>query len=662
MKHYLIIILFLCANILIAQEKNDSIPATNNKLDIVVKNTKAPAYRPTKNADEAIREGDKAAKAEYYENAINYFLAAQAFDESRRKEVTKRVGDAFKEITALKNKAEAALAEAIRQKKIADEQRIIAIKQTEIAVREKKAADIARDAAIESEKIAVAALAEAEKQTRIAIAQREIAKEQERIAIEQREIAEKQTRIAIRERARAERLRIEALSVAIAIKSSAMEYHSQDTLKALLALEAYNMQMTVNNDPNSTKKGLVSPEIYTGLHDAVIKVKGEKFDEVNKEDGAHNGAIRSIIPVNDKGFYTMGSDGKLIKWNIKSWDNPGKPIFELDIVQNKKNIDLAAAMHPDGEFLAIGGKFPQVEFINPSGSLFKKPNLGQKRHPNYTFEDIDEIELKGIYDLKFQGNTLYLLGKEGKLKSLNVKNKEVKLLKKLKQKAERMAVHPNGDMLAIGYTNGQIDIYDVSDFTTPKYEFKFKRFELANKNITALAFDETMNHLAFGTSDGHLSIIKPENGIYLLDSMKVRKPHELRVSSIDFKPYKSADGEQEVAMAAGNYDGTATVWQMSKFEKTTYEPLRFDDKGTWVTSLSFVKNANSPSKNKLIVGYFDGTLKFWDLDVKNLANDLMCTVESQFSTRPALLKVEIEKYQLSSLDIKVLRYAKCGNE
>ena len=698
---------------------------------IRLKNTKrVPEYKRTFNDKEALEQGRLAAEKKLYEEAINYYFATEAFDPRMRDSVKLKVNEAFKEINDLKN-------DALVKEEVANLALVEAKNQTKIAIKEKIEADRQRKIAIKQKRIAVEKTRIAEEQRKIAVEKTRIAVEQTRIAKEQRKIAEiqsclaiEQTKIAEIQRARAERLRIEALSKTIALKSSSLKYDNQDTVKAFLALEAYNMQKTVNDNQMDAlnvddfyltetqkntcmlildsldkeqmakgeparispekliaqeNKGLISPEIYTGLNDALIKLKGHAYDEVRAEDkdaAGHISTVKSIIQTQPKIFYTLG-DGRLIKWDINDWNNVGKPTFDgIELIQNRRMIDMAIAIVPGSQksddLIAIGGKYSKLEFINYIGnansgfSFVNSPLLRKNRktwvkNPNYNFQQYTSRDLDGIFDMALDGKKLYLMSKLGRIQVMNTTDGKIETVKKLynkkeddKKRAEQIAVSGNDRLMAVGYKDGRVDVFDLDDFKSVKYDLSFLKDTLKG-SITELAINENNGELAVGTSEGYVAILpKTDNG-YSSDNIMIREAHALQISAIDFHEVENEKGEMVSIMAIGSHDKTASIWRMEEFNNSLYEPFVFDDKSTLVTSLEFIKTPNLKSHNQIVIGYFDGTVKFWTLEIERLANELRCTATSELNGRTELNEHEKEKYR-TEVGLEIKDYTQCGDE
>ena len=140
-------------------------------------------------------------------------------------------------------------------------------------------------------------------------------------------------------------------------------------------------------------------------------------------------------------------------------------------------------------------------------------------------------------------------------------------------------------------------------------------------------------------------------------NVKFRKTHSFITSAIDFNTFVNDKGKEFRVMAVGNYDGKVSVWLLREFNNKLYEPFIFDDKGTFVTSLAFVNTIN-PAHNQLIVGYFDGTIKFWNMDIDSLAKSLQCDLEKKYDRRQLLPK-ERDHYYLDLKGFKIKEPVSC---
>ena len=526
-----------------------------------------------------------------------------AIQEQKKAEIARIDAEKQREIAIEKEK------EAIENARLAEIQRIAAVKAKAQAEAEKEKALIAKAEAERQEKIAEAEKVKAvkakdeadaqrtiaEEQSDIAKAQTKIAKEKEAEALRQEAIAKEQEAIAKENERIAKRLRIRALSTALAIKSSEMKY--QDRVKGLLAMEAFSLE-------TSTDGTLAPPEIYTGLYSAINKFKGEGFDEIEDQ---HNGAIRGLVSDGKNKMITASSDGNISSWTFSNWKDIGKPKFAKKNLHSQRAVDLVANTSSDGKWVAVGGKKTAVDIINTENNNNKVAVLHQG---------------KDVYDLAFSKDNkkLYSLGGDNTLQEYNMENGNVATKLVFLQRTERMAIHPNGKYIALGNRSGQLQIYDLNNLTVPIMNASLV------KKITAISFDEHTESLVVGLGDGTVHLFKSNGGSYSTNNKPFRKNHGQQISDIKFNKYTDTNNNITNVMAIGSYDGTISVWMIDEFENELYEPLRLDNNQKWVTSLDFVDDGNH-----LVAGYSDGKIKFWSMNTKKLADKLCDILKAKYS-------------------------------
>jgi WD40 repeat protein len=520
---------------------------------------------------------------------------AEAEDATKQAEAEKEKADLAKQqAEAEKGKAIIAKTEAEQQKAKADVAKEQAEKERAKAEKQKKEADLAKQQAEKEKGKALEAKAEADSQ--------------KEIALEAKKDAEIQKERALKNEKVAKELRVKSLSTALAIKSSSIKYN--DRLKNLLAMKAYSLHETIDG-------GLVDAEVYNGLYSAVANASGEGFDEIEK---AHTGAIRSIISTGKDDMYTTGSDGTLRKWHFSSWKETGKPSYNVSNIGTKtaNAVDIKMNASNDGKWLAIGGKKSKVELYN----------IKEK-----SFEKIDLHDGKGVYDLVFSPDSkkIFSVGEDKNVKTYNIETKISKIILPLMFQTEAVAISSDGQWLAVGSKTGFLQIYKVGNYTAP-ISVRF------TSGITALSFDKNTESLAVGLENGEINLFKKENGIYSKKG-KDRKKHGQRISAIKFEKHIDDNNNASDIMAVGSYDGTVSLWMISKFGDELYEPLLFEDNQKWVMSLEFVNNGN-----QLAVGHLDGKMKFWTLEPQKVADRLCEIIKNKHKNDSELNDLEFKQY------------------
>ncbi len=523
------------------------------------------AFKERENALKARNEADSA-KNEAIKAKDEAILAKNEADTAKNKAII-----AQNEAETAKNTAILAKNDAEKQKKKAEDERKKAKIAEDDALIAKKEAESQRDTANAQKVIADTAKVRAERS--------------QKNAIKQREIAVKKTEIA-------RDLQINALSSALAIKSSKMKY--QPRLKGLLAMLAFNLH-------GRTGEELVSPDVFNGLYKAVQQYAQDDFDQITDE---HRGAVRSLI-INKGKMFTSSSDGKLIKWKLKSTPFIGKPISvkEQTFEDRKENVDLTMVQSPNLKWLATGGKKSDIELINLADNN-KSRSI--------------ELHQGDVYDLEFTPDNKYIISIGSDKKIIKYDIEANKIIKEftipLMFQTEEISIHPDGKILAVGNSLGQLQFFDLSSNNkTPTSNIKMAA------SISALAFDKFTKRLAVGLTSGAVSLITPQEGNYTKDGIKSRKNHGQQISCIAFKQYRDVKTFEPTTnvMAIGSLDGTASVWNIDQFRNELYEPLFLEDDETWVMSLDFTRGGK-----QLAVGYLDGKIRFWPLFSDKVAENL----------------------------------------
>lgn len=148
-----------------------------------------------------------------------------------------------------------------------------------------------------------------------------------------------------------------------------------------------------------------------------------------------------------------------------------------------------------------------------------------------------------------------------------------------------VAFSPNGKLLAMGDTNGEIRLYQIADGK------QVLTCHTHTNWVVSLAFSPDSNKLASGSSDCTVRLWDVSTGRCL----HILGEHKHEVWSVVFSP----DGE---TLASGSDDQTARLWCVS-----TGKCLRiFQGHTNYVLSVAF-----SPDGQKLLSGSHDRTIRLW---------------------------------------------------
>ncbi|MBW4568764.1 MAG: AAA family ATPase [Tolypothrix carrinoi HA7290-LM1] len=152
-----------------------------------------------------------------------------------------------------------------------------------------------------------------------------------------------------------------------------------------------------------------------------------------------------------------------------------------------------------------------------------------------------------------------------------------------------VAFSPDGELLALGDTNGEIRLYQVSDW-------KQLLFCKGHSNwVTSLAFSPDGRTFASGSVDCIVKLWDINTG----QCLQTLQEHDDEVWSVAFSP----DGN---TLASGSDDCTVKLWSVH-----TGQILRtFQGHTSWVCSVTF-----SPDGQTLFSGSDDHTVRLWDVNI-----------------------------------------------
>ncbi|MFC2138270.1 hypothetical protein ACFLTE_08855 [Bacteroidota bacterium] len=483
--------------------------------------------------------------------------------------------------------AKKAREEAVAQKEEADKQREEADKQREIAIEEEKKAKEQEQLAKEQKEIA-------QEQEQLAKEQKEIAVEQEQIAnvktieaTKEKENAFEQQKIAEEQRIKAEeasteayRLRMVSIGQAMAVKSDQIKDDIE--LKALLASHAKIL--------NEKYKGKAHhADIFKGLYEALKYKKGIGYNIYK----GHTGQIKSIkfSPVSNK-FYSADGEGKILEWNISSISDSVKNSIQLiDNPIPNRMIDISK----DGKWLACGPGNRDIQLFN----LTNNDSTLLKGHT------------KTVTFLVFskQKNILYSVSNDLNIFKwdLSTSSPKPESIHQINTRAKSFALSPNGNILAIGKDNGELDLIYLMEENKVENIIK-----LDDNQILSAAFDQNNEWLAFGD----------KNGVIRVRELKTKKiisefkAHNNRISDIKFSP-------DNKILATASFDGTIRLWEK---EDLNNQPYILDDHESFVMTIDF-----SNDGQYLLSGGNDNQIIAWPIVIDKLTDDLNKTITRNFT-------------------------------
>jgi WD40 repeat protein len=158
----------------------------------------------------------------------------------------------------------------------------------------------------------------------------------------------------------------------------------------------------------------------------------------------------------------------------------------------------------------------------------------------------------------------------------------------------RLAFSPDGDLLASGYSDGSITLWQAAT-GTPAWTVS------AQKGYVDVAFSPDGRILASGSDDRQVALWDPNTGRQL----EALDGHSGPVYDVDFSP----DGS---LLASGSRDGTVILWDVRTW-RSVGDPIVVPGRGNEVWSIAF-----SPDGSTLSTGNGDGTVDLWSVETHEM--------------------------------------------
>ena len=515
-------------------------------------------------------------------------LATWAYFESQK--AAESAADALQkeELANLSAKeAEAEKRKASRSAREAALQAEIAKKASEKAAEEARKAKIALAKARVEEQKAIAAGKRAQEESLKAKEAEQLALVKEKEAIE----AAKEAAIAAKEaetqKAIAQKLKLQSLAEAIAIKSKRIE--NKPEVQGQIAKKAVEIFQKSDTENPIAESEIFNPAIYEGVYYGIKAIKESKGDRAFNEfiaNDKHRGTIHAIAKV-DNVFYTAGSDGKILQWDIIKSNTVDKPKVSVSTIGKRSETVLTMAVF--GRTLVTGGKDrrlaiftlgssnPPIE-VNPHGDryIWQVAFAGLKKDKIVSSGQDKKVYLTDVTVAKNGGKSTLLLNSANDIKSLDV--------------------HINGQNVVLGATNGRLSLMDIS---VPNKETRFK---VLDAEITAVKYSPNGRYIVVGDAVGKVHVFDTD-----LTLIGVFESHNLGITDVEFNGNNG--------FITTSPDRTAKYWTLSKLQEKNYEPFTFNDHSDWCTAANF-------TGNQAVIGCKDGSLKFWALDIGTLSNEL----------------------------------------
>jgi hypothetical protein len=427
----------------------------------------------------------------------------QAETNARNEQIQRHLADSNKTVAELR-------------KADADTQRVIAQQKQLLAELRKAQADSAKN---EAQINAIRATQQSIRANREA--------DSARVAREKAVASEKNAR---EQEAIAKTRRMLAIGKQMSIKS--LQQVGQKDLQTLLAYQAYLFNTRNGGQANDA-------DIYQGLYNVARQYGNANY----KTFEGHTSQILSIAFIPGKReFYSSGYDGKVLKWNL---DNKEQ---NIQVVYSGTEIIEILAVSPDANWLACGGNNAVIRMIPIKGGS----GFDLRGHT------------KNVKSLVFSydGKYLYSASLDGKVLKWDLAAKTSTSVNPDQTKINYIDVSSDGNYLAGVSSDGRALIWD------PEKSADIYRIPEApepGKTIKVVRFKPKDNTLAVGYTDGYVEI-------YDVARRKIIsrvKAHDAEINDIRFNTTLAQ-------MATASNDTKVKLWDTSDL---TTPPITFSDQG-----------------------------------------------------------------------------------
>ncbi|UXP31488.1 hypothetical protein N6H18_14140 [Reichenbachiella agarivorans] len=371
-------------------------------------------------------------------------------------------------------------------------------------------------------------------------------------------------------------LRTTELIQSMSQRSEIMPSYHHD-LKALIARQAYNFWIQNKGEKYVSHKNVYAALYYANKYLEYDSLNFESYNQVM----AHNEAVVSLKFGKDpKVFYSAGSDGKVLKWNLD--DIKGIPTLLYQGDHLIRSIDVSF----DDQMIMITTKNQGLIFVSTSERI----NMGEITP--VISRDNEEVQSAVFFPNEYK----YLaVNKQGEIR-IKAFNTDSVYRRKNKQQVNTVLVQEDNQNIYLGGKSGKLEII------TDKLDSAYLIPELFAINALAISSDKKL--LAVGREKGDAIIID----LTTHQIVRTISGHQSAVTDVDFN-------QNDQLLLTASRDGTTRIWDINN---SRIMPLILDDHEDWVFTAKF-----TPTGDKVVTGSKDKNIRVWTIDYQQLA-DRIC--------------------------------------
>ncbi|MFY0625960.1 MAG: hypothetical protein JXR07_06690 [Reichenbachiella sp.] len=355
-------------------------------------------------------------------------------------------------------------------------------------------------------------------------------------------------------------------------------------LKALVAAQAHQFWTKKSHEVYVSHLN-----IYSSLHYGNKYLGYDSLLELHyNQIKGHDALVVSIEFGHDPNvFFSAGSDGKILKWDLKNLKNPpvvlykNREIFRSIEISYDDNWMLATTKDHGVVIIDLHATQASLSSEVPAPSYTRDPEKVQAA--KFLPGQLKYLTITKAGDVKMKG-----YGLDSTKTRTNAKIKVIEIDGK------------NNDVYA-GTGKGVVQIWNEN--------FEERYLDLPELYaINALAISANQRYIAIGREKGDAIIWD------MIDKKLVRtiSGHQSAITDLDFSP-------DDKLLLTASRDGTARIWDINESKRL---PIILDDHEGWVMTACFDR-----SGSKILTGSRDKKIRVWPLDPKELEERICEHVE-----------------------------------
>ncbi|MEL6536287.1 MAG: WD40 repeat domain-containing protein [Bacteroidota bacterium] len=291
----------------------------------------------------------------------------------------------------------------------------------------------------------------------------------------------------------------------------------------------------------------------------------------------HRDSVFTLAPAGSPHqFFSSGGDGQVAEWNLEN-PNEGRLIAKIPT-------SVYALHYWKAENTLVVGQNTEGIHLIDLGTREERGSL--------------QLTKEAIFDIQMMGSTAWVACGDGTVVVVNAQNLQIlDTLSWSKKSARSIAIHPEQNELAIGYSDHSVRIVDVDTHA-------LKQTIPAHTNsVFTVVYDPQGRWLLSGSRDARFKVWRAQEGEYSLYEEVIA--HMYAINHITFRP----DGRY---FATGSMDKAVKVWDADTFQLLkVIDKARHAGHGTSVNKLWW-----STFDQQLVSGSDDRTVSVWDITIE----------------------------------------------